>query len=269
MEKIWLKHYPAGVPHEIDPDAYASLIALFEQSVRNFGARPAFSNGDTTLSFSELDVLARDFGAYLQRARGIKKQDCVAIMLPNLAQFPIALLGALRTGARVTNINPLYTQDELEHQLNDAGAKAIVIHGDSLPRLQQLRHHTPIETIIIARSGDLPSTQAGEPGEGIRDQFAAALAIGKQLGLEQVPIAGEDIAFLQYTGGTTGISKGAMLTHRNLIILQFSSALGPIIETGKEIVVTALPLYHIFALTINCLAFLISRGPECVDYRSP
>ncbi|MGH6634607.1 MAG: AMP-binding protein [Gammaproteobacteria bacterium] len=259
MEKIWLKHYPAGVPHEIDPDAHASVVALFEQSVRNFGSRPAFSNGDTTLCFSELDVLARDFGAYLQKARDIKKQDCVAIMLSNLTQFPIALLGALRIGARVTNINPLYTQDELEHQLNDAGAKAIVIHGDSLPGLQQIRRHIPIETVIIARSGDLLSAaRTGEPGKGIGDQFAAALAIGKQLDLDQVPMDGEDIAFLQYTGGTTGISKGAALTHRNLIanILQFSSALGPIIERGQEIVVTALPLYHIFALTINCLAFL-------------
>ncbi|MGH8580241.1 MAG: AMP-binding protein [Gammaproteobacteria bacterium] len=258
MEKIWLKHYPADVPHEIDPDDHASVAALFERSVRNFGRRPALSNGDTTLCFSELDVLARDFGAYLQRARGIKKQDCLAIMLPNLAQFPIALLGALRIGARVTNINPLYTQDELEHQLNDAGAKAIVIHGDSLPGLQQIRHHTPIETVIVARSGDLLSARAGEPGEGMGDQFAAALAIGKQLDLDRVPIDGKDIAFLQYTGGTTGISKGATLTHRNLIanVLQFSSALGPMIEEGKEIVVTALPLYHIFALTINCLAFL-------------
>ncbi|MGH8612862.1 MAG: AMP-binding protein [Gammaproteobacteria bacterium] len=258
MEKIWLKHYPAGVPHEIDPDAHASVVALFEQSVRNFGARPAFSNGDTTLCFSELDVLARDFGAYLQKARDIKKQDCIAIMLPNLVQFPIAVLGALRSGARVTNINPLSTQDELEHQLNDAGARAIVIHGDSLPRLRQIRHHTPVETVIIARSRDLPAARERAHGEGIEDQFAAALASGKQLELEQVQIDGEDIAFLQYTGGTTGISKGVTLTHRNLIanILQFSSALGPIIEKGKEIVVTALPLYHIFALTINCLAFL-------------
>src|SRR5919106_2357224 len=129
MEKIWLKQYPAGVPAEVDPDSYSSLLSLFEQSVQKFGCRPAFSNGETTLSFSELDTRSRDLAAYLQKVRGVKKQDCVAIMLPNVLEFPLALLGTMRSGARITNVNPFYTASELAHQLNDAGAQAIVIHA--------------------------------------------------------------------------------------------------------------------------------------------
>jgi long-chain acyl-CoA synthetase len=259
MKKIWLKHYPPGVRAEIDPDSFASLLALFECSVQRFGPRPAFTDRGTTLTFSELDGLAGDFAAYLQKAWGIKKQDCVAIMLPNLLQFPIALLGAMRTGARITNVNPFYTATELKHQLIDAEAKAIVIHSDCTRALEQIRDDTRIEVVIIASSTDLSSAacngSAQHPAKGV--VLETALAEGRRLALDPVEIYKDDIALLQYTGGTTGISKAAVLSHRNLIanILQFSAALGPIIDEGKEIVITALPLYHIFALTGNCLAF--------------
>lgn len=266
MEKIWYSHYPAGVPTAIEPNAFPSIVALFEQSVRKFGDRPAFTNSGTTLTFSDLDELSRDFAAYLQQSLGIKSQDCVALMLPNLLQLPIALFGAMRTGARITNVNPLYTSTELEHQLNDAEAKAIVVCFDSMPVLANILYKTPVETVIIVRPDDLiPNGKIAIEANQHLDktvEFRSALANGKKLDFHPVEIDNEDIIFLQYTGGTTGISKGATLTHRNLIanILQFSAVLGPKLEEGQEVILTALPLYHIFALSINCLAFLYLGG---------
>ena len=266
MKKIWIEHYPAGVPQTIDLHAFRSVVGLFERSVQKFGACAAFSSAHTTLTFSGLDVLSRAFAAYLQQVRGITRQDCIAIMLPNLLQFPIALFGAMRTGARITNVNPLYTQGELEHQLSDAGVKAIVVDFDAMPVLAKVLGKTAIDTVIIVRPDDLAKIgKTTEEADEHRQEtvgFSAALAIGKRFELHPVPIEHEDILFLQYTGGTTGISKGATLTHRNIVanILQFSAVLGPKLKAGREIIVTALPLYHIFALTVNCLAFIHHGG---------
>lgn len=266
MEKIWCRQYPAGVPAAIEPNIYRSVVALFEQSVLRFGPRPAFTNLDKTLTFSILDALSRDFAAYLQQSLSINNQDCVAIMLPNLLQLPIALFGAMRTGARITNVNPFYTPTELEHQLNDAGAKTIVVNFDSMSVLSKILHKTLIETVIVVHPDDL--TPSGKTSSGAKQhpqetvEFKAALASGRKLELHPVEIDNEDILFLQYTGGTTGISKGATLTHRNLIanILQFSAVLGPKIEQGQEVILAPLPLYHIFALSLNALAFLYLGG---------
>ncbi len=263
MEKIWYSQYPADVPKTIEPNVYRSVVALFEQSVLKFGARPAFTNSGKTLTFSELDELSSDFAAYLQQSLSIKNHDCVAIMLPNLLQLPIALFGAMRTGARITNVNPLYTPTELEHQLNDAGVKTIVVHCNSMPVLSKILHKTSIETVIIVRSDDLTaSDKISSDANDETVEFRSALASGKKLEFHPVEVNNEDILFLQYTGGTTGVSKGATLTHRNLIanILQFSAVLGPRLDEGQEVILTALPLYHIFALSVNCLAFLHLGG---------
>jgi long-chain acyl-CoA synthetase len=266
MEKIWCSQYPAGVPQTIEPHAYRSVVDLFDRSVRKFGSCNAFTNSNTTLTFSELEALSRSFAAYLQQVQGIKKQDCIAVMLPNLLQFPIAFFGAIRTGARITNVNPLYTPVELEHQLSDAGAKVIVVCSDAMPVLAKILAKTTIEAVIIVRSDDRTSAEktAGEGNEHPQEavEFSSALVIGEQLDCRPVALDHDDILFLQYTGGTTGFSKGATLTHCNIIanILQFSAVLGPKLNSGREIVMTALPLYHIFALTVNCLAFIHHGG---------
>ncbi len=266
MQKIWLRQYPAGTPDEISPDVYPSLIALFEESVARFGVLPAFTQGKTTLSYSDLDRLSRNFAAFMQKKGNIKARDCVAIMLPNCLYIPLALFGALRAGARITNVNPLYTSGELRQQLSDAKAKAIIIDADSLPALLPILPDTEIRIVVTACSGDaaVASVLATSPVADSKQpvDFDTALALGGDLELEPAATAGKDIAFLQYTGGTTGVSKGAALTHRNLIanIIQFSAMMGPKISAGREIVVTALPLHHIFALTINCLTFFCHGG---------
>ncbi|MEN8261177.1 MAG: AMP-binding protein, partial [Pseudomonadota bacterium] len=266
MDRIWLKQYPSDVPTDIDPDLCPSVTALFEQSVRKYADRPAFTGTGETLSFSKLDRFSRDFAAYLQNNLGIEKGDCVAIMLPNRLEFPVALFGAMRTGARITNINPLYTPSEMAHQLKDSGARVIVIDVHAMSVLEKIVEKSAIQTVIVVGADD-PAAHAEAAKENKQHStralaFDAALAIGRDSPLSPIEVENSEILFLQYTGGTTGISKGAALTHRNVIanILQCSAALGPIIDDGREIVITALPLYHIFALTINCLAFVHHGG---------
>jgi long-chain acyl-CoA synthetase len=263
MKRIWLDQYPAGMPAEIDPDAYTSLTALVAQSLQRFGDRPAFTNQGDTLTFAELDTLSRQLAAYLQRTSEVRKGSRVAIMLPNVLAYPITLLAILRAGGTVVNVNPFYTARELEHRLNDSGASAIIVCSESIPALGEALGRTAVETVIVvptAGASRLPS----EPGNRLAAaiDFESALARGCAHDLDPEDINGEDIALLQYTGGTTGVSKGAILTHRNLVanILQTSAALGSKLRDGEEIIITALPLYHIFALTVNCLTFMYHGG---------
>ncbi|HSD75737.1 MAG TPA: long-chain-fatty-acid--CoA ligase [Steroidobacteraceae bacterium] len=275
MEKIWLRNYPSGVPAEIDPRRYSSLKQIFEESFQKFRERPAYTNMDVTLTYGDLDELSRRFGAWLQRIAGLRRGDRVALMMPNVLQYPIAIIGALRAGFTVVNTNPLYTPRELEHQLKDSGAKAIVILENFAHVLQEVIARTAVEHVIVTGVGDLQgfpkSLLVNFVIRHIRKQvphyrlpgalrFNQVLDAGGSLKLEAVDLGHEDIAFLQYTGGTTGVSKGAILTHRNMVanVLQSGAWLSKATDKNRDIVITALPLYHIFSLTANCLVFMES-----------
>ncbi|MDO6618269.1 AMP-binding protein [Shewanella sp. 6_MG-2023] len=278
MEKIWLeKSYPPGVEFEIDPDKYSSLAELFFKYTKLYKDNTAFVNMDVDISYAELEQQATDFAAYLQQELGLVKGDKFAIMIPNLLQYPIALFGALIAGLTVVNVNPLYTPRELEHQLKDSGAKAILILENFANVLQAVIDKTAVEQVIITAVGDRLGTIKGAlintalrhvkkqvPEYNLPQaiKFNKALALGSKLSFTPVEIVGADLAFLQYTGGTTGPSKGAMLTHRNMVanIEQSKAVTKNVYEIGKEIMITALPLYHIFALTSNCLAFMPFGG---------
>ncbi|GAA6205312.1 MULTISPECIES: long-chain-fatty-acid--CoA ligase FadD [Thalassotalea] len=276
--KIWLeKSYPPGVPHEIDPDKYASLVELFNKYVGIYANRPAFINMGAEITFAELEQQAKAFAAYLQQEMGLKKGDKFAIMVPNCLQYPIALFGALLAGLTVVNVNPLYTARELEHQLKDSGTKAILIIENFANTLEQVIDKTPVEHVILTSLGDRLGMVKGAivnfavkyvkkmvPSFKLADTVRFNHVLSKGLALPYTPVllTGDDLAFLQYTGGTTGVSKGAMLTHRNMVsnLQQAKAAIKPQLEEGKELVVTALPLYHIFALTANCLTFITLGG---------
>jgi long-chain acyl-CoA synthetase len=269
-DRIWLKSYPPGVPAEADVDAYANIREILERSCREFASLPAFTCMGATIDYAELDRLSRDFASWLQNAAGLKKEDRVAIMLPNLLQYPVAIFGALRAGFIVVNCNPLYTPRELEHQLNDSGAKAIVILENFATTLQEVIGKTAVRKVVTTQLGDMlgfPKSLLVNyvvkhkkklvppwdlPGSVT---FRKALAEGARHTLAEPPLTHEDIAFLQYTGGTTGVSKGAMLTHGNIVanLQQTAAWIGAGLAPGKEIVITALPMYHIFALTGSCL----------------
>ncbi len=258
MRRIWLKEYAPLVPETIDPDAVNSVVDVFAESVVRFSDSPAFTNRGTTLSYRDVNALSRNLAAYLRGVVGIQKGDRVAIMLPNVLQYPVALFGILRVGGIVVNVNPLYSERELAHQLMDAEPTAIIAISSSTPTLSKAIDTVPVEHIIVAHYDDLlaESLPAGEIAEGVGDyvEFKHVLDRGRQLESGGVSITGSDVALLQYTGGTTGLSKGAMLTHRNLIanILQFAAWYADDITEGEDIFFTALPLYHIFALTANC-----------------
>lgn len=278
MEKIWLKHYPPGVPAEIDPREYRSLLELIEQSLARYRELPAYTCMDRTITFGELDRLSRHFAAYLQRVAGLRQGDRVAIMLPNILQYPVAIIGALRAGLTVVNTNPMYTPAELAHQLHDSGARAILILENFAKTLEDVHHDVNIERVIVTGVGDLlgfpKSTLVNFVLRHVRKQipayslpgaisFNVALSQGKYENLTAVTTDAEDIAFLQYTGGTTGVSKGAELTHANLVanVLQAEAWINSDMpSSGQEIAVTALPLYHIFSLTANCLTYLKLGG---------
>ena len=275
MEKIWLKHYPKGVPPEIDVDQYASIREVFEEAVAKYATRPAFSCMGKSLTFSELDTLSAAFGAWLQGA-GCKPGARVALMLPNILQYPVCLFGALRAGCTVVNVNPLYTARELEHQLNDSGAEVLVCLENFANVFAQVRGKTRVRETVLTSVGELLSFKGllvdfvlrrvkkvvpkfSIPG-AIR--LSDALAEGRKRTLDPVPIAPGDIAFLQYTGGTTGVAKGAMLLHRNIIanLLQARAWVQPFLGDTREVIITPLPLYHIFSLTANCLVFMTLGG---------
>ncbi|MBT1445583.1 long-chain-fatty-acid--CoA ligase FadD [Shewanella sp. JM162201] len=273
MDKPWINHLPHDVPAEIDAGRYSSLVAMFEDAVRNYADQSAFINMGAVLTYRKLEERSRAFAAYLQNDLGLKKGDRVALMMPNLLQYPIALFGVLRAGLVVVNVNPLYTPRELKHQLIDSGAKTIVVVSNFARTLEEVVDDTPVESVIITGLGDLLSapkrTLVNFVVKYIKKlvpkynlphaiSFRSALQKGRRLQYVKPELTSDDLAFLQYTGGTTGVSKGAMLTHGNVTanVLQANGAYAPALADGKEFVVTALPLYHIFALTVNCLLFL-------------
>ncbi|MBT4046635.1 MAG: AMP-binding protein [Rhodospirillaceae bacterium] len=265
-EKPWSKHYKPGVPHEIDADAHSSIWAMSAAAIEKFGDAAAFSNFGADLSFNDIDRLSENFAAYLQNELGLKKGDRVAIMSPNIMAFPVTMFANIRAGLVQVNVNPLYTPRELEHQLNDADTDTIIIFSGSTPVLAEIIGNTPIKNVIVADLGDcgnaaLPSPPVDERLKNVV-RFTDALAAGEGLSFTPVEITGDDLLFLQYTGGTTGLSKGATLTHRNLVanIEQFSALAGDMIRDGEEVVITALPLYHIFALMVNCLSYFTKGG---------
>jgi long-chain acyl-CoA synthetase len=276
-ERVWLASYPPGVPAEVDWQSTPTLKHLLERSCQRFADRPAFTSLGVTLSYRELDRLSRDFAAFLQRVLGLVKGDRVAVMLPNTLQHPVTVLGALRAGMTVVNVNPLYTAAELRHQLQDSGACAIVVLENFAHTVQEARDGTPLRHVVLTQVGDLfPAARRWAVNLAVRRIKRAvppfvlpgawplrdALDRGRQEALAEVEIVGQDAAFIQYTGGTTGRPKGAVLTHANLVanVEQVIAWVGGLLKEGEETVITALPLYHVFALTANLLVFLRLGG---------
>ncbi len=273
MKRIWLPRYPQGVPFDVDVAAYRSICEVFEMSAAKFGPRSAFVNMGTAISYSEMDRLTRDFAAYLQSVLKLPRGARLALMMPNVLQYPIALFGALRAGYTAVNCNPLYTARELKHQLEDSGAEAIVVVENFAWVVEQVIDSTKVKHVVVTGLGDMLRFPTGLMVNSIVKfakklvptwhipgavQFKAALRLGAKAPFERVDVGPEDLAFLQYTGGTTGVPKGAMLSHGNIVanLQQAHAWLRPVLEEGREIVITALPLYHIFALTANCMIFL-------------
>ena len=270
--RIWLKNYPAGVPPEIDWKVYRSCVDLFDQAIERFRSRDAFVCMDKRLSFDQLDIMATRLAAWLQRA-GLARGARVAVMMPNVLQYPVAILAILRAGCVVVNVNPLYTPRELEHQLKDSGAEAIVVLENFAATLAQVIARTQVKHVVVASLGDLLGFPKGKivnfvvrnvkkmvPAWQLANatRFPDALAKGAKLTLRPVDLGPEDVAFLQYTGGTTGVSKGATLVHRNIIanVLQSEAWSKPALDKRgieQPVIICALPLYHIFALTVCCL----------------
>ena len=273
QEYPWFKHYPKGVPKEIDPDKYSSIVDLMEEAFLKFGDRIAYENMGKMITFNDVDKLSADFASFLQHEVGLQKGDRIAVQMPNLLQWVVVVFGAVRAGLIVVNTNPLYTAREMEHQFKDAEVKAVVVLANFAHNLQKIIGNTSIETVVITKIGDMlggfkktlvnfvvDKVKKMVPKYEIKGaiEFSEAMRIGKRKKYLKIDLDREDVAFLQYTGGTTGISKGAMLTHRNMIanMQQISGWMVPKLIEGQETMVTALPLYHIFALTVNCLAML-------------
>jgi long-chain acyl-CoA synthetase len=283
LEKIWLKSYPAGIPAEIDVNEYASLREVLEESCAKFGSRPAFSCMGRTITFADLDRLSAAFGAFLQ-GRGLTKGARVALMMPNVLQYPVCLFGILRAGCTVVNVNPLYTPRELEHQLTDSGAEMIVVVENFAHTLAEVISKTQVKHVIVTTIGEMLGLKGVLVDFVIRHvkkmipawdlpgaiRVSDALAEGGRRKLEPVELGHEDIAFLQYTGGTTGVAKGAMLLHRNIIanVLQARAWVTPFLGKQRHVIITPLPLYHIFSLTANCLIFM-TLGAENVLITNP
>jgi long-chain acyl-CoA synthetase len=276
-DRPWLASYPKGVPAEIDLDEYASIIALMENCFDRFRHRPAFSNMGRTISYGELDTLSQQFASFLVNDLKCVKGDRIAMMMPNVLQYPIAIAGALRAGMVVVNTNPMYTARELRHQLDDSGAKVIVVLENFAHTVASVVTETTVKHVLTTGIGDLLSfpkrlitnfvirhVKKMVPAFSIDGAigFNDALRRGANGKAPKPEITSDDIAFLQYTGGTTGVAKGAMLTHRNMIanMQQASAWIGTDMREGEEAIVTALPLYHIFALTANCLTFMKLGG---------
>lgn len=277
LNKVWLKRYPADVPAEINADRYASLVELFEHAAEQYADKVAFINMGQPMTYRQLEKQSRAFAAWLQQGLGLKQGDRVALMMPNLLQYPVALFGVLRAGMVVVNVNPLYTPRELKHQLVDSGASAIVIVSNFAHTLEKVVAETPIKHVMLTRMGDqlapVKATLVNFVVKYVKKlvpkyylpgavPFRSALSQGEQMTYQRPTVTNDDLAFLQYTGGTTGVAKGAMLTHRNMQanLEQTKATYGKLLRPGKEQVVTALPLYHIFALTVNGLLFLDLGG---------
>lgn len=277
-KESWLKSYPKGIPAEIDPDRYTSIVDVFLTACRKFQDRPAYTNMGVTLSFREVEKLSRDFAAFLSADLGLKPGDRIGLQMPNVLQYPVALFGALRAGLVVVNTNPLYTAREMEHQYRDSGVKAVVIMANFAKNLEEVWPAIGRPPVIVTELADLFPTPKRQivnavvryvkkmvpafeiPGS---ISFRRALERGRnQPNFSDIPRKREDLAFLQYTGGTTGVAKAAMLTHRNIVanMEQAAAWMGPYLEEGKEVLVTPLPLYHVFSLTVNGLLFLRYGG---------
>jgi long-chain acyl-CoA synthetase len=276
-ERPWLKLYPSGVPANVDVEAYPTLTAMLDETFKKYRARPAFTCMGKTMTFEEVDRLSAQFGAYLH-SRGLEPGDRVALMMPNMLQYPVAMFGVLRAGLVIVNTNPLYTPREMLHQFNDSGAKAIIIAENFASNLEKILGQTQIKTIILASIGEM----LGFPKSAIVNfvvrsvkklvpkytlpntvSFKQALEGGRKFKLPQFTGTADDVILLQYTGGTTGVSKGAMLTNRNLVanMVQMKAWMQPFLKEGEEVALCPLPLYHIFAFSVNCLA-LMSQGDE-------
>jgi long-chain acyl-CoA synthetase len=277
VDRAWSKNYPEGVPVDINADHYASLLEVFDLSIKDYADRTAYINMGKSITYAELDQLSLKFAAYLQQQLGLKKGDAVAVMMPNLLQYPVCILGILRAGCVVVNVNPLYTPRELQHQLLDSQAKAIVIVENFAHTLSDVQDKVKLDHVILTHMGDMLGMIKGTivnlvvkhvkkliPAHNLTKYvtYKQVIASGNAAAYKKPAVVGEDLAFLQYTGGTTGVSKGAMLTHRNMVanLEQADGCIGPLLTHGKELVVTALPLYHIFALTANFLVFMKYGG---------
>lgn len=273
MQKPWLKHYPKGVAETIDVNRYPSVADLFDESVQKFRDHTAFINMGAELTYEDLNYLSADFASFLQHAAALEKGDRVAVMMPNLLQYPIVNFAALRSGLVIVNVNPLYTPRELKHQLIDSGAKVIVVLANVAHTLAEVIKDTPVETIVVTEVGDmlgfpksmLVNTVVKHVKKMVPDydlpgafSWFEAMDLGSEANFVPVRCTGDDLAFLQYTGGTTGVAKGAMLTHQNIVanLLQIAEWKKPLLVPGEEVAVMALPLYHIFSLTVNCLAMM-------------
>ena len=263
----WLATYGGKIPCEINPDAHGSVLEMLEHAMQRFAERPAFRCFGQTLTYADTDRLSRRFAAYLQGKLGVKKGDRIAVMLPNVAAFPLAMLGIVRAGGVQVNVNPLYTSRELEHQLNDAGVETIVIFNAVSAPLAEIIAKTAVKQVISVGPGYGTGASLPTPPVDARltnvVPFSDALAQGAQLAFSPVALCGDDLLFLQYTGGTTGLSKGAALSHRNLVANteQFKAFMADAMRPGQDVVVTALPLYHIFALMVNFISYF-SIGAE-------
>jgi len=277
IERPWLASYPKGVPAEIDADEFPSIVSVLDSAIVKYRDRPAFSNLGKTLTYADIDRLSAEFASYLLNVLKLKKGDRVALMMPNVLQYPIAIFGTLRAGLTVVNTNPLYTPRELKHQLDDSGASVLVVLENVAHTAAEVVAGTQVKQVIVTSVGEMLGFPKGPivnfvlkyvkklvPDVNIPGaiDFRTALAAGRGQPLPAVTLRSDDIAFLQYTGGTTGVAKGAMLTHRNLVanMQQASAWIGTNVKPGHEIIITALPLYHIFALTANGLVFMKFGG---------
>jgi len=283
VERPWLSQYPPGVPAEIDVAEYQSVRDVFEESCRTYAKRPAFTCMGRQITFADLDALSSTFGGWLQSV-GCTRGTRIALMMPNILQYPICVFGALRAGCTVVNVNPLYTARELEHQLIDSGAEVIVVVENFARTLSQAIARTRIRQVIVTSIGELLAAKGRVVDLVLRRvkrmvppwtlpgaiRFTDAMKAGRKRALTRIPIGHDDIAFLQYTGGTTGVAKGAMLLHRNIVanLLQARAWLRPFLDGRREVILTPLPLYHIFSLTANCLVFM-SIGGENVLITNP
>ncbi len=273
-EKIWYQHYGTEIPQSVELNKYPSVVAMFDEAIGKFGDQVAFQNFGAELTYADLDKASRKISAYLQSKLGHVKGDRVAVMMPNMMGFPASMLGILRAGLVQVNVNPLYTPRELKHQLQDADVETIIIFTGSTPVLAEIMAETPVKNVITVALGDLGNAALPSPPADPRIENAIPLmdviAEGENLPFTPVEINQDDLIFLQYTGGTTGLSKGAMLTHGNLVsnVMQYRGFVGSLVQEGNEIVITALPLYHIFALMVNFITYFLA-GAKNVMITNP